>query len=158
METDKAEHLARTLIFQHLGAGWRFEWDNAKQRLGSCRYIGSTITLSLPYARLSEERVVRETVLHEIAHALAGPGAGHGRDWKRIAVRLGVNPSSSTSDAPDLRAETAPWVGTCPAGHVSPKRFFRKPRQNYSCSQCSSKWSPDHIITYRKVDVSAAKV
>jgi SprT protein len=155
MEKGQAEHLARTLMAQHLDAGWRFEWDNAKQRLGACHFIAKKITLSLPNTLRSDERSVRDTVLHEVAHAIAGPGAGHGRDWKRVAVRLGANPSASTSDGPDLRAETAPWVGTCPAGHVSPKRYFRKPRANYSCSQCAPVWKAENVITYRKVAVTA---
>jgi hypothetical protein len=40
----------------------------------------------------SEESLVQlsGTTIHESAHALAGPGAGHGPDWKTAAQRLGL--------------------------------------------------------------------
>lgn len=37
---------------------------------------------------------VTDTILHEIAHALAGPAARHGPAWKSIARRLGATPKS----------------------------------------------------------------
>ena len=153
MEKGTAEKLARSLMAQHL-TGWTFKWDRAVMRLGQCVYRTKTISLSLPLTEASDEAVVRNTILHEIAHALAGPTAKHGPDWKRIAVRLGANPKSATSEGGSVM-ELAPWVGTCPAGHVSPRRFFRKPRAIYSCSQCAPDWKAENIIQYRKVAVPA---
>jgi predicted SprT family Zn-dependent metalloprotease len=41
---------------------------------------------------LNDKREVRETILHEIAHALAGPKVrAHGREWGEIALRIGCN-------------------------------------------------------------------
>lgn len=158
MEKGTAERLARTLIEDHLpGQGWKFAWDRAVSRFGLCDYDKRTISLSLPVTVRSDESDVRDTLLHEIAHALAGPSAKHGPAWRAVARSIGATPVAS-ADGPNLRPELAPWVGTCPAGHESPRRYFRKPRQNYSCRQCGPKWDAAHLITYRKVDVSAATV
>ena len=39
MDTAQAEILARSVMAEHLPTGWRFEWDNAKRRGGSCSYL-----------------------------------------------------------------------------------------------------------------------
>lgn len=46
----------------------------------------------LEIAALGEESYVQlaGTTIHELAHSLAGPAAGHGRDWKRAAQALGL--------------------------------------------------------------------
>ena len=40
------------------------------------------------YALNSSPETVLDTLLHEIAHAIAGPAAGHGPVWKAVAIRL----------------------------------------------------------------------
>ena len=46
----------------------------------------------LPYASHNPPEKVLDTLLHEIAHALAGPKARHGPVWKAIAKKLGATP------------------------------------------------------------------
>ena len=48
-------------------------------------------------------RQVTDTILHEIAHALAGPGAGHGPAWKATASRLGATPKSCAPESDEAR-------------------------------------------------------
>lgn len=159
MEKGTAERLAVKLIDEHLyGLGYSFAWDRAVTRHGACNWKTRTISLSLPVTLRADECVVIDTILHEIAHATAFHHYGdrtHGPAWRREARRLGIVTPQATAGGPDTRGELAPWVGTCPAGHVSPYRFFRKPRKRYSCSQCSRVWSEAHVITYRHVDTAA---
>ncbi len=42
---------------------------------------------------------VRDTVLHEIAHAIAGPEAGHGPLWKATARRIGATPRARACES-----------------------------------------------------------
>ena len=49
-------------------------------------------------------REVRDTILHEIAHALAGAKARHGPAWKAIAKRLGATPKARAEEGEDVRA------------------------------------------------------
>ena len=40
----------------------------------------------------SREDQLRDTFLHELAHIAAGPGKGHGPEWKEWCLRLGARP------------------------------------------------------------------
>lgn len=89
-----ASDTARNLMEAHglWADGWRFEFDNGRRRFGCCRYGPRVISLSRYLVRLNSEDEVRNTILHEIAHALVGPGVGHGPEWKRMARRIGADP------------------------------------------------------------------
>ncbi|UQT45533.1 SprT-like domain-containing protein [Akkermansia muciniphila] len=71
-------------------ADWQFGWDRAKRRLGVCRLLEKSITISIHFVRANLEtpHEIRDTILHEIAHALAWTRHGertHGPRWKQIA-------------------------------------------------------------------------
>lgn len=75
--------------------GWRFKLDHARRRAGQCSYRRRTISLSKHYVALNlaeRPEEVLNTILHEIAHALAGPHTGHGPEWKATCLRIGAKP------------------------------------------------------------------
>ena len=145
MEMSDARRLAGALMAEHGLASWRLEFDRAKRRAGICRYDRATIGLSAPLTRLHSESEVRDTVLHEIAHALAGPGAGHGPRWQAIARRIGCSGERCVS-AESPRVPGA-WVGTCPVGHTA--ELHRRPERVRSCSVCTpGRFSADHILEW----------
>lgn len=84
--------LARTLMNQHGLGHWAFGYDRAKRRAGCCKHRIQTITLSIHYVIRNDDDEIKDTILHEIAHALAGPGAGHGHKWKAICRQIGAKP------------------------------------------------------------------
>src|SRR4051812_25930717 len=94
MDTHVALTLARTELERWPGLhGWRVTVSSRMNRaLGQCRYRTRTIQLSLAHVRLNDAVKVRETILHEVAHALVGPGHGHDRVWRAMAVRVGTRP------------------------------------------------------------------
>ena len=69
---------------------WTFQFDRAKRRFGACNYTTRTISLSRTLTRLNDDAAVRETLLHEIAHALT-PGAGHGPAWQVKCLEFGIS-------------------------------------------------------------------
>lgn len=81
--------LAETLIKQHGLDGWSFQFDSALRRAGACDYSMKVISLSRLYCLEVSEDQVRDTILHEIAHALAGPKHNHDAKWKSIARAIG---------------------------------------------------------------------
>jgi predicted SprT family Zn-dependent metalloprotease len=85
--------LAERLIQQHglSTNGWRFDWDNAKRRVGLCSHIEKIISLSRPLCAISDEKRILDTILHEIAHALVGRGHGHGPVWRAKAREIGCS-------------------------------------------------------------------
>ena len=82
MDILKAELMARDLIKKHKVNYVSFEWTHHTRKFGECFYYKSSrkaflIQLSKPLTRLNKMAQVKETILHEIAHALT---AGHGHD------------------------------------------------------------------------------
>jgi predicted SprT family Zn-dependent metalloprotease len=58
--------------------GWGFAFNKQRRGMGLCRYATRTIELSIYLVDRNGLEEVRDTILHEIAHALVGPG--HGAD------------------------------------------------------------------------------
>jgi SprT-like family len=92
MDLAEAEKLAKGLMQQHGLSGWEFKWDRAKKRLGCCNYTRKRISLSAFQTRVRGEMEVKDTILHEIAHALLPPRSGHGKLWKAKCVEIGAKP------------------------------------------------------------------
>lgn len=80
---------AETLIQRHGLDGWSFQFDSAQKRAGACAFNTKVISLSRFYCIKAGDAQVRDTILHEIAHALAGPKHNHDATWKRIARSIG---------------------------------------------------------------------
>jgi predicted SprT family Zn-dependent metalloprotease len=106
--------LARDLMDAHGLHEWTLTFDNAKRRLGCCRFATKTISLSRPLAEINEWNVVNDTILHEIAHALAGPRAGHGPKWRTVARQVGATPVRC-ADAAEVATLACAWTGACPS-------------------------------------------
>lgn len=115
MNTDEILLVARELMNENGLQDWRLKWDRAVSRAGLCSFTDRTISLSRPLAEVRSFEETRNTILHEIAHALAGARAGHGPAWKRKAVELGANPErcfqSEAADA--LREAKSKYFAKC---------------------------------------------
>jgi len=129
---------ADALIRLHLDHEWTFAFDHAKTRAGLCNYTAKRISVSRHIATLSEDDDIHQVLLHEVAHAIAGQRAGHGPRWRKVAAELGYA-GGRTHDGP-VPTELAPWVGTCPNGHVSYR--YRRPTRPTSCGVCSRRFDP----------------
>lgn len=70
--------------------GWSLTTNRRKRALGLCYYAKKQVQLSVYFLETADQDHVRETIIHEIAHALT-PGAKHGKDWRDIYVYLGGN-------------------------------------------------------------------
>lgn len=137
---------ANALITLHLDETWSFGFDNAKTRAGLCNFTAKRITVSRYLAARFEDDAIHQTLLHEVAHALAGPRAGHGAAWRAIAADLGYE-GGRLHDGP-IADELAPWVGTCPAGHVIHR--YRRPTRPMACGRCSRRYDPAHAIRWTR--------
>jgi predicted SprT family Zn-dependent metalloprotease len=136
--------MATALMRQHGLHDWQLVWDRAKTRAGVCRPGARQIGLSRVLTELHSEAEVRDTVLHEIAHALVGVQHGHDAVWRATARAIGCSATRTiTTSAPK---PPAPWVGTCPAGHVSTRH--RRPERVRSCAKCSPTFDPAALVTW----------
>jgi len=94
MELTKAESLCRQMLDEHGLNDWTVLFDKKTLRLGACNYNYKTIFLSTHWTTEHDESEVKETILHEIAHALVGPNHGHDVYWSIQARKIGAKPYS----------------------------------------------------------------
>jgi len=146
---DRVRVWAEALIRLHLDETWTFGFDNARTRAGLCDYDRRRITVSRLLAARYEDDEIHQVLLHEVAHAIAGPGAGHGPRWKAIARELGYEGKRLHGGA--IADELAPWVGRCPGGHVHYR--YRRPTRVVSCARCSRRFDPRFRIEWSKREV-----
>ena len=143
-ELQRVRTWASALIDLHLDPSWTFGFDNAKTRAGLCNYTHKRITVSKYLAAKYEDDEIHQVLLHEVAHAIAGTRAGHGPKWKAIAKDLGYEGKRLHDGA--IASELAPWVGTCPAGHVHYR--YRRPARPLACGKCSRSYSAANAISW----------
>lgn len=72
--------------------GYHFGWHSSYKTLGKCSYKKRIISLSKSLTLANSKDQMLDTIRHEIAHALAGPYAGHGAVWKAYCLRVGCKP------------------------------------------------------------------
>ncbi|GIF03870.1 SprT-like domain-containing protein [Actinoplanes siamensis] len=147
MDLTEAERLATALMARHELTGWRLTFDDAKTRAGVCRPDRREIGLSRPLIALYSPAQVTETVLHEIAHALAGAAHGHDAVWRATAIRIGCSGRRCVpEEAPKVEGA---WVGVCRAGHRT--SAHRRPIRVKSCRRCSPRFARFAVFawTYR---------
>ena len=133
MDLKELEAIASREMAKYALKGWTFAFSNARRRLGVCKYRSKRIEISEFYARNNPPESVLDTLLHEIAHALAGPAAGHGPKWKTIAARIGATPQACET-SPDLTTMPGDWQATCPTCHRT-FHMYRRPKRldGYRC-------------------------
>ena len=131
-----ARTLARELIALHGLSDWTFRFDHARRRFGACCWSRRRISLSRVLTLLNGEDEVRDTILHEIAHALC-PRDGHGAKWKAMCTAIGARPvrcySSETVVSPKRGA--ARFQIGCPRCGWWQERF-RRTRRKLVCRAC----------------------
>ena len=140
MNLDELKTLAEQQMAKHGLRGWTFSFSKAKRMLGVCKYRAKRIEIAEYYAANSTRETVLDTLMHEIAHALAGSGAGHGPAWKAIAVRLGATPRACESSSA-VATQPGDWQATCPACLRTVHRYKRPATLNgYRC-RCAARAS-----------------
>lgn len=151
MELQKAEDLAKSLIeksfeFDHykyseLSArdlGYTFKWSNKKRALGSCNYKNKHVKLSKCLTKKQDEGTVRNTILHEIAHAFNKAiynMTGHGHTWRKLHKEMGGTGNRVTSLTYDKCITDSKYTLVCPScGNKA--SYHRRIRVNRSCASC----------------------
>lgn len=113
---------------------WKFKFDNAKRRYGLCNFRTKTISLSKNLVELNSLEESFDTVLHEVAHAIVGPGNGHNKKWRNTAISIGCSGSRCHY------AETAQpkYTGEC----INCGRTINRHRRTViACSKCCRKYN-----------------
>lgn len=144
---DAALTYARELMDAHGLADWALQVDRARRRAGITRATKKEISLSRAFLELYSREQVRQLALHEIAHALAGPGHGHGAHWRDICLAIGGDGRTLTD--PEAPTPAGLWEGVCPNGHEATRH--RRPSRPASCAACWPSFNRTYLFTWRNV-------
>lgn len=127
------EKEANDLLKKHNLDSWEFKFDLAENRGGCCYYFKKVICLSVSYCAKATKSEITNTLLHEIAHALVGPGHNHNHVWQRKAQSIGCNGYRCHQVI-----HTPPkYVGSCAcAGFVWKRQRLTRKAQTGYCGSC----------------------
>lgn len=115
--------------------GWRFQVTRAVRTLGTCRYGPRIIGMSRFLIQMNPLEETRDTLLHELAHALVGPQHGHGPLWRSVARYLGCRPERLAG--PGVVMPAGRWVAACGACGRTFRRHRRLRRdREWWCLRC----------------------
>ena len=87
---------------------------------------------STKFLRKANDEEIIDTVLHEIAHAIVGPGQGHNLIWKKKAIEIGC----SGKIYHNVEFSKPKWIKFCSEGCWETKCFRKK--NNLICKYCRS--------------------
>jgi predicted SprT family Zn-dependent metalloprotease len=131
------------LISPTFDLDYTFKFDNAKRRLGCCKYGRREITLSRALTMNNLDKVhgkLTDTILHEIAHALSvyvhgtKLGRGHGANWVSIATQIGCNGNRCYTNS-EIDAVQSKYTLICPTCNREASRH-RLPKNGIACGVC----------------------
>jgi predicted SprT family Zn-dependent metalloprotease len=144
MRLHEARQLAENLMRRHrLLPKWSFAFDRSKNRFGKCNYWTKQISLSKHLVELNSEAEVRDTILHEIAHALAPRGAGHGPLWKSLALSIGCNGRRCFGH--EVARPAPKYRGTCPSCR---QVIYRHRRGVLACGICAPAFDRTYLFVW----------
>ncbi|MCA9836579.1 MAG: SprT-like domain-containing protein [Trueperaceae bacterium] len=153
MNFTEAKTLAVQLLDDYQLKDWVFKFDHAKRRFGSCNYTLKQITLSKHLTELNSEEQVRETLLHEIAHALT-PGDHHGKRWQAKCLELGIKPERCYKSQ-EVNQPTAKYFLYCSSCELKVPRLRRSNRV-FVCKACCQKYNQGRLTEKFKLEWQTA--
>lgn len=153
MEREGVAALAMELMDKyHLREhGWRFGFDRAKTRCGCTDYDTKLITLSTYYLSDTSTSAdeIKNTILHEIAHVIAGFEAGHNEYWRQIALTIGCDGTRCNAG---WKGAPCKYDVTCACGCVHVQRHVIQ--QRLRRKRC--RWCNTLIITELRASATTA--
>lgn len=111
-----------------------------KRKYGLADYSKRQIRISLPLAESNPWEHTLETLKHEVAHALVGPGsAPHGEDWRRACARTGAQPKACYGDEVTVEHRIQEYCTECQKVVGGRHNMPRKNRYAYRHSACGGR-------------------
>lgn len=137
MDLTEAKDMILNEMKKHKLLGWSFCFNNRRRSLGVCFEFDKRIELSKYHVLADTEEKVKDTILHEIAHALVGSEHRHNIFWQLKAKEIGLTKPTRCSGS-QLKGKYAVQCPKCKSEY----NFFRKPKHYkvkhiYNCNKCN---------------------
>lgn len=145
----QVREMAEELMFRWELDGWSFGFNDRKRSLGVCYLAKKRIEVSLKLVNSGIIAEIRETILHEIAHALVGPGHKHDNVWKNMAIKVGARPEACTSEIPD-RGDGAKYIAHCSCGE--PHYLYRRGKRMTQL-RCIRPEGNNQLLVFNKIKI-----
>jgi predicted SprT family Zn-dependent metalloprotease len=154
MNISEAISLSNQMLKEHMELrDWKTVTNNRKRAFGVCSYRKKEIELSNILIPVMTDEAIKDTIIHEIAHALT-KGHGHDRVWQRKCLELGGdgqrcggsdNYFKGSVGQKEILSKISKYTLTCPeCGEKSYRN--RKPNRNLSCGECCSYYNPKYKL------------
>lgn len=135
MDVLEALKSARELMDQHGLNDWRIQTMEGRRHFGKCCYDIKTIRLSEVLITLNSFEVVKDVIIHEIAHAKLTFEDGHSKKWRDYAKSIG---GTGERLCRGIVTPKAKYYGVCPICGDRVGQWFRKPFRQYYHRKCGS--------------------
>lgn len=152
MNLSAAQTLAMKLMHEHnlFQQGWHFKFDRSVRRFGVCNYSRKVISLSQHLTSLNDVEKVKDTILHEIAHAIAGHKAGHGYAWQQVCIRIGAKPERCYSNEDTVTPSLAYKAVCGGCGKVHERARTPRTGRRISCRCQTGDWNKRILLEYKR--------
>jgi len=149
MNLTEAQKLAEELMKKHIltSGFWSFKYFSSTRTLGRCKCVGAggEIQLNKDFVLNAEIDDVRLTILHEIAHAMAGYEHGHDRIWALTCQSIGGKPERVVDSEvmSMVQAQNAKYVAICPScgeKYYINRLGCRAKEGRKHCGHCSNRY------------------
>jgi len=129
--------------------GWIAVTNRRTRAFGVCSYNKKEIQLSSILIPAMTSEAIKDTIIHEIAHALT---RGHNHDyvWQRKCIELGGDGQrcggsnkyfKGDNGRNEILSKVSKYKLTCPAcNKITYKQ--RIPKRSFSCGECSDHYDP----------------
>lgn len=89
MNLNDIRQTATNLLIENGLSAWSFSFNNNKRRVAVCKHGDQRIEISQVFTPHMTDAQILNSLTHEIAHALMGPGYGHSASWQARHIMLG---------------------------------------------------------------------
>lgn len=126
--------LGAQLLIDHGLGDWKVGAHNKRRVLADCNNRAKTIRYSKNFLTIATREDFIGVTLHEIAHALVGPGHGHDNVFKRKVLEISPNADYSGANVAKP-VSTHKYDLVCPECGTKSRSNVNK---RYACSKCTT--------------------
>jgi hypothetical protein len=124
---------------------WTLRFGPGRKQAGLCERRAKRLTFSAALFSVWTQDHCRNTILHEIAHALTT--GHHTPEWRRVFISMGGNGKTGWDNSDGRAQLPAKFIGTCPRGHTIEKDR----RDKTSCITCNPRrFDSRYLLTWAR--------